>query len=126
MSQDFAKEYWIARAISRTIFRAIFIIMIAGAILKFVGILPEPFRDLLYKLMVTLFFSLIVVPGLAIWGFPQFAQGWLSVYNKRLYASAPWDKLNDLNKALIYFVSLAGLILVVTLFSLYILKRVGG
>lgn len=120
MSQNFTKDYWIARSISRTIFQVIFITLIIGVILQIVGVVPELFRDLLYKLMVTLFLSVIAVPGLAIWRSPQFVQGWLSVYNTRLYASAPWDNLNELNKALIYFVSISGVLLVFVLLALYV------
>jgi hypothetical protein len=118
--QDFTKDYWVARAISRVLFFAVFITMIIGALLNLVGEVPEPFRDLLYKFIVTLFFSVIAVPGLAIWSSPQFGQGWLSVFNKRLYASAPWENLHDLNKAPIYFVSIAGLLVVLILLVLYV------
>jgi hypothetical protein len=127
MSQDFPKEYWAARTIVYRVILAFVLVVLVSGMLVIAGIIiPPPYSDLIYSLGVVLFLGNLAVPGIAIWKSPCFAQGWLSVYNKRLYASVPWGKLNDLNKTLIYFVSISGLILVVVLLSLYILKTIGG
>ena len=125
MSQNFAKEYWIGRAIAGTLLIMFFL---GGAILGLLGLftddgiikieLSQAHRDLIVTFYFILFFTYLVGPGLTIWKSPQFAQGWLSAPNKRLYASVPWDELSEMNKALDYAVSLTTLVAIIPLGTL--------
>jgi hypothetical protein len=122
MSQNFTKEYWVGRAIAGTLLIYVFL---GGGVLGLLGLftddgiikikLSQAHRDLIVTFHFISFFSYLVGPGLAIWKSPQFAQGWLSAPNKRLYASVPWDELSEMNKALDYAVSTLGLIGIIPL-----------
>ncbi|HAE58442.1 MAG TPA: hypothetical protein DCG54_02755 [Anaerolineae bacterium] len=125
MSQNFAKEYWIGRAIGYTLF-AIFVF--GGLVLTILGLfsddgiskikLSQAHRDLIVIFYFILFFTYMVGPGLTIWKSPQFAQGWLSAPNKRIYASVPWDELSEMNKAMTYATSLIALVGIIPLGTL--------
>lgn len=124
MSQNFTKEYWIGRAIGYTLF-AIFVF--GGLVLTILGLftddgdgiikikLSQAHRDLIVTFYFILFFTYMVGPGFTIWKSPQFAQGWLSAPNKRLYASVPWEELSEMKKTLIYVASTSGLIGIIPL-----------
>jgi hypothetical protein len=123
MSQNFAKEYWIGRAIAGTLLIMFFL---GGAILGFLGLFTDDgiikfsqtHRDLIVTFHLILFFTYAVGPGLTIWKSPQFAQGWLSAPNKRIYASVPWDELSEMNKAMTYATSLIALVAIIPLGTL--------
>jgi hypothetical protein len=120
MSQNFTKEYWIGRAIAGTLLIMFFL---GGAILGLLGLFTDDgmikfsqtHRDLIVTFHLVLFFTYMVGPGLTIWKSPQFAQGWLSAPNKRIYASVPWDELSEMKKALVYVASTSGLIGIIPL-----------
>lgn len=103
-----------------------YVFFLGGAILGLLGLftddgiikLSQTHRDLIVTFYLILFFTYMVGPGLTIWKSPQFAQGWLSAPNKRLYASVPWDELSEMNKALDYAVSLIALVGIIPLGTL--------
>lgn len=111
MSQDFGKEYFIGKDISRAIFLGLIAFVLIGSLLVFIKIIiPPPYRDFIFGLVGILFFSMISIPGITIWKYPRFAQGWFSTFNS-FFASAPWDKLNSFKKTLLYAMSCWGLFL---------------
>jgi hypothetical protein len=110
MSQNFTEEYWRGRAAEGAVFAALFLgAIVYGVINLFASegffTIRQEYNQWMFNLLAFLLFIDAGMPGLTIWKYPRFTQGWVSRKTKFLGVSAPWDELGTGGKIFFYFSS---------------------
>jgi hypothetical protein len=110
MSQNFTEEYWRGRAAEGTVFATFFIgAIVYGVINLFASegffTIRQEYNQWMFNFLAFFLFIDAGMPGLTIWKYPRFTQGWVSRKTKFLGVSAPWDELGDGGKIFFYLSS---------------------